>query len=131
MGPPTWNQSILANPIPLNQPLTITWTGGDPNGFVEITGISSSYVGSGTPSAATPGVVFECMAPTSAGSFTVPPFVLAALPTTGESSLYPTAYLEVGPASGAVKISPTPGGLDADYILYHYSQGGSFPAWTQ
>jgi uncharacterized protein (TIGR03437 family) len=127
VAPLIWNQGILNNPIPRNQPMNITWSGGDPNGYVEITGIASTYTGSGEPSAATPGVLFQCIAPTSAGSFTVPTVVLAALPSTtgGAGSLYPTGYLMVGPASGGVKVNPSPSGLDAAYLFYHYVQGSN------
>jgi uncharacterized protein (TIGR03437 family) len=129
VAPLTWNQSLLNNPIPRNQPLTVTWSGGDPNGFVDITGIASTYTGASEPSSATPGVIFECIAQTSAGSFTVPAVVLAALPSTtgGSGSLYPTGYLLVGPASGLVPITPTPSGLDGAYIFYHYIQGSDVP----
>jgi uncharacterized protein (TIGR03437 family) len=128
-APLTWNDSILNNPIPRNTPLNITWSGGDPNGFVDITGIASTYIGGGEPSAATPGVIFECIAPTSAGSFTVPTVVLSALPSTAASvsagGLIPTGYLLVGPASKLEPVTPTPSGLDAAYIYYHFIQGAN------
>jgi uncharacterized protein (TIGR03437 family) len=129
VAPLTWNQGLLNNPIPRTQPLTITWSGGDPNGFVGITGIASTYTGTGSPSAATPGVSFQCVAPVSAGSFDVPVIVLQSLPSTtpGSGSLFPTGYLLVGPASGAVKLDPSPTGLDAAYIFYHFIQGGNVP----
>ena len=62
--------------------------------------------------------------PASAGSFTVPTFVLQSLPSTAASqSVIPPGELLVGPASGAVKTSTTPSGLDAAYIFYHFIQG--------
>jgi len=129
-----WNESQggLSAGMSVSTPLTITWSGGDPNGFVDITGISSSYVGAGTPSSGTPGVIFECMAPTSAGTFTIPPTVLASLPTSGASALYPTAYLLVGPVGATVSQtgSSAPSGLDGAYFFYHFIQGGT-TTWTQ
>jgi uncharacterized protein (TIGR03437 family) len=126
-----WNESqgAVSSGVSLSGGLTITWSGGDPNGFVDITGISSSYVGAGTPSSVTPGIIFECMAPTSAGSFTIPPPVLAALPTSGSSTVYPVGYLLVGPAGTTVSITP-PSGLDGAYLFYHFIQGETL-AWTQ
>jgi len=129
-----WNESqgALSNGMSLSTALTITWTGGDPNGFVDITGISSSYVGSGTPGGGTPGVIFECMVPTSAGTYTIPPVVLAALPASGASALYPTAYLLAGPAGPTVSAtgSNAPSGLDGAYFFYHFIQGAT-STWTQ
>ena len=111
--------------IDRTQPLTITWTGGDPNGFVDITAIGSTVTASAGPVAGvTPGTLVECMVPASAGTFTIPAFVLSALPSTqGSASLIPPGELLVGPASGATKVSPTPSGLDAAYIFYHFIQG--------
>jgi uncharacterized protein (TIGR03437 family) len=121
-----WNQPASGATIPRDTPLTITWTGGDNDGFVDITIISSTVVGL-LPSATTPGMLAECFAPASAGSFTIPTYVLQALPSTLNSSGQPNSNLAgellVGPASGAQKVSPTPSGLDALYLLYHYISG--------
>jgi uncharacterized protein (TIGR03437 family) len=125
------NQAAVAtSAIDRTQPLTITWTGGDSTGFVDITAIGSTATAGGgpvkpnPPIPGTPGVLVECLAQASAGTFTIPPFVLSALPSTqGSASLIPVGELLVGPASGAVKLSTVPSGLDAAYIFYHFIQG--------
>jgi hypothetical protein len=110
-------------PIARNQPLTITWTGGDPNGFVDITAIASTLQSGTVPSTTTPGALVECIAPASAGTFTVPAYVLESLPSTVNSTaLVPPGELLVGPASGGVSAT-APTGLDALYIFYHFIQG--------
>ncbi|MBI3695803.1 MAG: hypothetical protein HY238_13310 [Acidobacteria bacterium] len=58
---------------------TVTWTGGDPAGYVTITG--TSFVGTSATSFV--GATFTCTAKTSDGSFTVPAVVLLALPASG------------------------------------------------
>ena len=112
--------------IPLSSPLTITWTGGNPSGYVDITAISSTLASGITPAATTPGILVECIAPTSAGSFTIPTYVLASLPSTSSSTaLVPPGELLVGPASVPVKATTLPTGLDALYIFYHYISGAN------
>ena len=65
--PVTWTNAaaVTGSPIDLSKPLTITWSGGDSNGYVLISG------GAGIP--------FVCAAPTSAGQFTIPPSILLSL----------------------------------------------------
>ena len=117
--------SITSGPIPRNTPLTITWSGGDPEGFVEIVAIASTDQSGITPPATTPGILAQCVTPARLSSFQILPWVLQALPsTTSSTALIPPAYLMVGPVSGAVKIA-TPSGLDAAYLFYHYLQGAS------
>jgi hypothetical protein len=66
---------IRANGLP------ITWTGGDPNGSIQINGTSFVFV-----NATFAGASFVCSAKTSAGAFTVPSVVLLALPASGSIS---------------------------------------------
>lgn len=124
------NQSIIASsPIPRTTPLTITWIGGDPDGFVQIVASASTLQSGVTPSPTTPGVFVECIAPASAGAFTIPVDVLQSFPsTTTSTALLPPGSLMVGPASGAVTFPVTPFGLDAAYVFYHYAAGTSV-AW--
>lgn len=114
--------------IPRNTPLNITWTGGDPQGFVDITLIGST-VQNLLPSTADPepGVYVECIVPANSGSFNVPTYVLQALPQTtvngtpGNSDI--PGFVLVGPASAVTKISPAPTGLDAAYLYYRFISG--------
>jgi len=132
------NQTAVTNgPIPRNQDLQITWTGGDSNGYVDITAIASTLQSGLEPAASTPGVLVECIAAASEGNFTIPAFVLETLPSTVSSTaLVPPGELLVGPASVACASSssnPTsatcpaqltlPSGLDALYIFYHFILG--------
>lgn len=123
----TNESTITANPIARDSDLTITWSGGDPNGFVDITAVASTLA-QGVPTASTPGLLAECIAAASLGKFTVPAYVLSALPsTTSSTALVPPGELLVGPASGAVKVTP-PSGLDELYVVYHFIQGTNV-AW--
>jgi hypothetical protein len=54
--------------------MTVTWTGGDPNGYVEIS------VASMTDNTFSAGAFANCKAPASAGTFTIPSYVMLALP---------------------------------------------------
>jgi uncharacterized protein (TIGR03437 family) len=73
-----WTNASSAATVDRTQGLTVNWTGGDPNGFVTISGYS-------TLSSGNAGAIFSCTAATSAGTFTVPAAVTQALPasTTG------------------------------------------------
>ena len=76
--PVSWtNQSAISgSAIDRTQPLTVTWSGGDPNGYVDIQGFSQVFsVLSGQYI-----VGFQCSAPESAGQFTIPPSILLGMP---------------------------------------------------
>lgn len=66
-----WTNQAAAATVTRSAGLPITWTGGAAGTFVVMSGSSSSTVASGT---------FTCIANVTAGSFTVPAYVLAALP---------------------------------------------------
>ena len=75
----TWtNPSSLATIVRANG-ATVTWTGGDPAGYVTIAGQSNL---TGATAATTVSVSFTCTARVTDGSFTVPPVVLLAMPPT-------------------------------------------------
>jgi uncharacterized protein (TIGR03437 family) len=97
-----WSNQSSISTVTRSQGVTVSWTGGDPNGAALISGfaIQSNQAGA----------TFICTAPTSAGQFTVPPAVLLALPaSTGAGEL------TVGGITAPVKfIAP---GLDTGYAL--------------
>jgi uncharacterized protein (TIGR03437 family) len=75
----TWtNEVALAtgNAIPRSKALTITWTGGDANGFVDILG--QAQIGPSQNPTFT--FYFDCSAPTAAGQFIIYPSTLLAMP---------------------------------------------------
>ena len=74
--PFSWANQNASTTVNRNQGLTVTWTGGDPNGFVRITGRSPLPNGSAAAS-------FTCIARASQTSFQVPPAVLLAMPPSG------------------------------------------------
>lgn len=83
--PLTWtNQSAVSaqNSIDRTQDLTINYSGGGPNDYVAIFG--SSTVNNPTEDET---VTFVCTSPASAGTFTVPSYVLSALPASGSITL--------------------------------------------
>jgi uncharacterized protein (TIGR03437 family) len=85
-APVTWSAGGGLNPVSRSQGLTVTWTGGDPNGSVYIKG--NAVVSQATFSA---GAMFACTAPASAGTFTVPPAVTLALPPSSSGGLMVTS----------------------------------------
>ena len=105
-APLVWlNQTALAAaPIIRSQPVTVTWSGGDPNSYATITG--TTLLGSSLSLTSTQ-VFFSCTAPISAGQFTVPASVLLALPPS------PAGNLSVGSATNPVAFSAT--GVDVGY----------------
>jgi len=75
----TWtNQSSLSTIVRANG-ATVTWSGGDPAGYVAISGESEL---TGATAATSASVSFTCTARVTDGSFTIPPVVLLALPPT-------------------------------------------------
>ena len=74
----TWtNQAAtLGATITRSSPYTVTWTGGDANGYVDIQGSAQAA----TPQSGLYYIGFECAAPASAGSFTIPSSILMAMP---------------------------------------------------
>jgi len=97
-NPLTWtNQNSIAT-VTRSQGVTVTWTGGESSSYVYIGGSSSSNAGSAS---------FTCYAPVSAGTFTVPSYVLLALPAgpngflSLENATTPVSFSATGLNSGA------------------------------
>lgn len=101
----TWTNSDAAKTVTRAQGLQINWSGGQPSGYIQI--IGQSVV------TATPTIVgqFQCFVPQSAGTFTVPPYVLNALPA----------------GSGTVDVESFTGNVPftVSGIEKPYSQGGN------
>jgi uncharacterized protein (TIGR03437 family) len=72
-----WTNPEVAASILKGQGLTVTWTGGNPGTFVNIYG--SAALPQSTPGNIVTGA-FSCLAPAEAGRFTVPSYILSALP---------------------------------------------------
>jgi uncharacterized protein (TIGR03437 family) len=112
----TWtNASSISTVVRANGQL-ITWTGGDPSGSVQITGSNALATNNGSSIV---GATFVCVAPDSAGQFTIPPVVLLSMPQStagaiGTSSSFSIGSLGVGAVS-AVK-SFIASGLDFAYL---------------
>ncbi len=67
----TWTNQAADGTVVRSSGVTVTWSSGSPGTYVEISGVS---IGASTYG------FFSCLAPVAAGTFTVPPYVLATLP---------------------------------------------------
>ena len=80
-APIIWTNMGGISNVNRSQGVTVTWSGGSPGTFVVIRGSAS------TAAPANDLVAFACAAPVTAGTFTVPPSVLLAIPPTGTGDL--------------------------------------------
>ncbi len=94
--------------------MTVTWTGGDPAGTVEI------ELSSASDSTLTTGALAICTAPAAAGSFTVPPYILDALPAGSFAGFRFSSPETYGPAF-------TASGLGLGFVQFQ-NQGTGFGA---
>ena len=76
-NPIVWTNMNDITSVSRSQGVTVTWTGGDPHGYVLISGTSNSAE---TPSTPVLGAGFVCYAAVSAGQFTVPAPILLGMP---------------------------------------------------
>ncbi len=118
----TWTNSTITT-VDRTQPLTINWSGAAQGDFVAIAGLSLASPGPLGPTTTSPGDLFLCVAPGSANSFTVPAFVVEALPPSSTESPIPTSFLLVGTQTPAIQFSAS--GLDDGYLLYRTLTGGN------
>jgi len=108
--PFTWTNKPANNglvQVNRNNPLTINWTGGDPNGYVQIQGFSGS---------STVNATFACNAATSAGSITIPPNVLLAMPGASGGSINVIAKSAIAGFTAT--------GLDFGGVMFEVNIGG-------
>jgi hypothetical protein len=73
----SWTNESAAATVTRSSGLPITWSGGASNSYVQISATPNSGAPYQTPGAT---ASLSCTVPTSAGQFTVPSYVLAALP---------------------------------------------------
>jgi hypothetical protein len=108
--PITWSQRTALNQqtVSRTKGLTVTWSNGDPNSYVQISGRSMGSLGS------TGIVEFTCSAPASAGQFTIPNTVLASLPAASlTANIADPAYVPVLQVTqSSLPLSLTLTGLD-------------------
>ena len=82
-NPLIWTNMSALTTLNRAQGATVTWSGGAPNSYVEITGGSTSQAGGANGSVS---AGFTCYASVSAGQFTLPSYVLLGMPA-GQGSL--------------------------------------------
>jgi uncharacterized protein (TIGR03437 family) len=91
-NPLVWTNMSSITSISRSQGVTINWTGGASGTYVFIYGGSTNATGSLS-------VSFECFAPVSANQFTVPSYVLLALPPSGAGAGTGSLYVSNAAAS--------------------------------
>jgi len=105
--PVTWTNQASLTGATINRAngLTLTWSGGDGvNGFVDIQGFAANTTGTFL-------IGYDCSAPISAGSFTVPPAVLLRMPT----GVGANATLQLSTYAYPSTISPIQGFNDGNF----------------
>jgi uncharacterized protein (TIGR03437 family) len=117
-----WTNADQVTAVNRSQDLEITWSGGNPNGFVTVSvvGIAAGAAGPGTDS---PGAAVLCLERTSAGRVRVPSFVLQALPASTPGGLIPSGFVLVGATAAPVRFSAS--NLDAGYLTFRTLSGKS------
>jgi hypothetical protein len=80
--PLVWTNQASITTVNRASGQTVTWSGGDPAGYVQIQG--TSFVGSTQATASF--AIFTCTARTSDGTFNIPSYVLLSLPPSGSQS---------------------------------------------
>jgi hypothetical protein len=91
------NPSVAATAISRSQALTVTWTGGNPGTTMFISGTSTTPA-SGQTAGVTIG--FTCVSLAEAGQFTVPSYILSALPAGSGGVSVQNAIAQTFSASG-------------------------------
>jgi len=94
----------------------ITWSGGDPNSEVVITGFSL-VLGTATDGSDSVGGLFYCVAPQSALQFNIPPVILLSLPASSVSSLIPIPFGSLT-VSNQIEVPMTIPNIDLAYFSF-------------
>ena len=102
-----WTNKDSITTVNRSQGVTVTWTGGAANGYVGIYGSSTNALN-------TAGALFTCFVSAAAGSFTVPPSVLLALPPSNPNSTEPSDILAVGSSDPPTRFTAT--GIDTGFV---------------
>jgi uncharacterized protein (TIGR03437 family) len=108
-----WTNRASTSNVNRAQGLDVNWTGGDPNGYVQIYGYSLSEVAENAVTG-----FFSCLERASVGTFNVPSAILLALPPSpsgGANNLVPTGILGVGGVSSPRTFSAP--GIDTGVIV--------------
>ncbi len=113
--PVAWSNKAAS--IDRTQSYLVKWTGGDPNGYVRISGSTGFGNGTGSNGIAT----FVCTAPAGTGQFTIPNTVLGNLGSTGTSF----GFFELRGLSTTPVAIPT---IDLAFLSWENSTQYS-PAW--
>jgi uncharacterized protein (TIGR03437 family) len=96
--PLNWTNMSSIGPVVRANGQLVTWTGGDPNGIVTISG-DSLVISTNANGSSAVGAFFSCHAPDSAGQFTIPPAVLLTLPASTAISIAPGVSIDAGSLS--------------------------------
>lgn len=117
-APLTWTNREQLGFIDRSQPLAISWSGGDADQLVVITGFSADLPANST-------ALFSCVAPPGAGGFTVPAAMMANFPATRANPLQSkgVVYVTSIPASSVQNLGAP--GLDLGLSLFSYINGKS------
>ncbi len=113
------NASDFVTAINRNAPLTVRWTGGNPDKYLTVQGVS--YTG-----ASFTATTFTCIEKVSAGQFTVPAEFVRQLPATPAGYLLPGGFSVTAPGTGARFNAPT--GLDI-LAANNYWSWLFYPQW--
>lgn len=105
--PLNWTNMASVGPVIRANGQKLTWTGGDPEGTVTISGYSIVLLPNANQNNPTGvGALFTCHAPNSAGEFTIPAAVLLTLPPSAEIQIAPGVSIDLGSLSLASSSAP-------------------------
>ncbi len=127
-APFVWSNKGAISAINRSAPLTVNWSGGNPDGFVGISGWSATNVGGENYA----GAGFYCVAEAGLGTFTIPTSVLSALPPSSKISAgggisYDLGNLSVSGVSKPVDFTTAAPTLDIAITTYQHSVAKTLP----